>query len=105
VLVDGHVYGSGHRNRFWFCVNWQTGETIYRVRDIDKGNVIFADGRLYCYTERGELVLVNPSPEEFKITGQTMITLGSEQHWAHLVIHEGILYLRHGNALMTYKIN
>jgi outer membrane protein assembly factor BamB len=105
VLIDGYIYGSGHRNRFWFCIDWQTGETKYQSRAIDKGTVIFADGRLYCYTERGELALVNPSPEEFKITGQTMITLGSEQHWAHLVINERILYLRHGNALMAYKIS
>jgi outer membrane protein assembly factor BamB len=105
VLVDGYIYGAGDRNRFWFCVDWETGETVYRSRDIDKGTVIWADGRLYCYTERGELALMEPTPDGFIIKGKTEITLGSEQHWAHLVINNGILYVRHGNALMAFKIS
>ena len=105
VLVDGYIYGSGDRNRFWFCVNWETGETMYSSRDLAKGTVIYADGRLYIYSERGELALVEPTPSGFNIKGQTDITLGSEQHWAHLVINNGILYVRHGNALMAYKIS
>ncbi len=104
VLVDGFIYGSGDRNRFWFCVDWETGETMFRSRDIDKGNVIWADGRLYCYTERGELALLEPGREGFIIRGQTEVTLGSAQHWAHLVINDGILYVRRGNALMAYDI-
>jgi len=31
--------------------------------------------------------------------------LGSEQHWAHPVINKGILYVRHGNVLIAYKIS
>ena len=104
VLVDGYLYGSGHNNRFWFCIDWETGDRIYRTRDIDKGTVIFADGRLYCYTERGELALVEASPDGFYIRGQTGITMGSGQHWAHLVIDNGVLYVRRGNALMAYDI-
>ena len=105
VLVDGYVYGSGDRNRFWFCVDWETGETVYSSRDIAKGTVIWADGRLYCYTERGELALLEPTGNGFIIRGQTDITLGSDQHWAHLVINNGVLYVRHGNALMAYRIS
>jgi len=30
--------------------------------------------------------------------------LGTDQHWAHPVIHEGVMYIRHGNALMAYKV-
>jgi outer membrane protein assembly factor BamB len=105
VLVDGFIYGSGDRNRFWFCVDWETGKTMYSSRDLAKGTVIYADGRLYIYTERGELALVEPTPAGFNIKGQTEIKLGSDQHWAHLVIDNGILYVRHGNALMAYKIN
>ncbi len=105
VLVDGYVYGAGHRNRFWFCVDWETGATVHSSRNIDKGTVIYADGRLYCYTERGELAIVEPSPEGFNIKGQTVVRLGSAQHWAHLVINNGVLYVRHGNAIMAYKIS
>jgi outer membrane protein assembly factor BamB len=105
VLVDGYIYGSGHRNRSWFMVDWETGETVYSSRNIANGTVVYADRRLYCYSERGELVLLEPAKGGFIERGRKNITLGSNQHWAHLVINNGILYLRRGNALMAYKVN
>ena len=30
--------------------------------------------------------------------------LGSREHWARPVIHQGVLYIRHGEALMAYDI-
>jgi hypothetical protein len=66
--------------------------------------VIYADGMLYCYSERGELALVKADPAKFDLVSKTMVTKGSEQHWAHTMIHNGVLYLRHGKALIAYKI-
>jgi outer membrane protein assembly factor BamB len=104
VLVDGYIYASGDRNRRWFVMDWNTGEIRYETRDIDKGNIIAADGMLYAYTERGELALLEPKGGSFRVVSQIPVELGSDQHWAHLVIHDGILYVRHGNALMAYDI-
>jgi hypothetical protein len=86
------------------AVDWETGETTYTSSALAKGVVIYADGMLYCYTQRGELALVKADPEKFDIISQTKVIKGSEQHWAHPMIHDGVLYLRHGNALITYKI-
>jgi len=47
---------------------------------------------------------MKPLPEEFEVRGRGKVTLGSGTHWAHPVIHEGKLYIRHGNVLMAYKI-
>lgn len=74
------------------------------MRDIDKGTVIYADGMLYAYTERGELALLEPLPGSMRLVSKTLITLGTAQHWAHLVIHDGVLYVRRGNALMAFNI-
>ena len=104
VLVDGFIYGSGDRNRRWFGVNWETGEVVFETRELDKGTVIAADGMLYAYTERGELALLKPSKGSFEIVSKTAVTLGTNQHWAHLVIDKGVLYVRHGNTIMAYKI-
>lgn len=104
VLVNGRLYGSGQNNRHWVSVDWETGETLYRTSDIAKGTVIWADDRLYCYSDRGELALLEPSSGEFIPRGMTNITLGSDQHWAHLVIANGILFVRRGNALMAFNI-
>jgi len=104
IKIDNYFYTSGGQNRYWYCVNWYTGEIQYKVRSISPCNVIFADGMLYCYSERGEMALVKPNPEEFELVSSFNITLGTDQHWAHTVIHRGVLYVRHGNALMAYKI-
>ena len=104
IKVGDYLYGSGHFNNNWFCVDWKTGETIYKVQDIGRGNIIAADGMLYCYSEKGEMFLVKPNPEKLEIVSSFKVTLGTNQHWAHPVIYQGVLYLRHGDALMAYKI-
>ena len=71
---------------------------------LDKGTVILAENLLYIYTEKGELALVQPDAGNLKLISKTMITKGSDQHWAHLVINNGTLYVRHGNALMAFNI-
>jgi len=103
VLVDGYIYGSGD-SRLWVCYDWDTGKELYTSREIGHGVVIYADGLLYCYSQRGELALVTPDPSGFKVISQTKVTKGSEQHWAHPVIYDGVLYVRHGRALVAYKV-
>jgi hypothetical protein len=106
VKIGNYVYGSssGEKVRFWYCVDWETGEIKYRDRQISIGAAIVADDMLYCYSDKGEMALVKPSPEKFDIISQFPITKGTNQHWAHPVIHQGILYVRHGDSLMAYQI-
>ncbi|MFZ5940829.1 MAG: PQQ-binding-like beta-propeller repeat protein [Bacteroidota bacterium] len=104
VAVNGYIYGSGDYNRAWQCLDWNTGEEKYSATDIAKGDVIYADGMLYCYSERGELALVPATPSGFKVVSKIKITKGSEQHWAIPVIHNGVLYIHHGSSLMAYEI-
>jgi outer membrane protein assembly factor BamB len=104
VFLDGYIYGSGDKNRQWRCIDWETGQDTYTSEALGKGVVIAADDKLYCYSDRGELAIATATPAEFKLLSETRVTLGSEQHWAHPVIHDGILYLRHGKALIAYKI-
>jgi len=104
IKVGDYIYGSGHQNRNWFCLDWKTGDTKYKVPDLAPANVIYADGMLYIYSETGTMNLVKPNPEKFELISSFNVTLGTNQHWAHPVIHQGILYIRHGEALMAYKI-
>ncbi len=111
VLLDGIIYGSNwisNNQGNWVAVDWNTGKTKYENEwggGKSKGSIISADGLLYCYDERrGTVALVNPNPEKFNVISEFRITKGEGPHWAHPVIHNGILYIRHGNALMAYKI-
>lgn len=104
VVVDGYIYGSGDNNRFWMCLDWNTGEVRYQAKGLANGTVIYADGMLYGYTDRGELFLAPASPEGLKVVSQTKVELGTNQHWAHPVINNGRLFVRHGDTLIVYKI-
>jgi len=105
IKVGDYVYASGHQaGRYWFCVDWKTGKTIYKDNSIAPCNVIFADGMLYIYDDKGNVALVRPDHEKFDMVSQFKVTLGTDQHWAHPVIHNGVMYLRHGDALMAYRV-
>jgi len=104
VKIGDYVYGSGDNNKYWFCLDWKTGEQKYKDNSIAVGAVIAAGGMLYCYSDRGEMALVRATPEKFDMVSKYPITLGTEQHWAHPAIHNGVLYVRHGDTLMAYKV-
>lgn len=105
LKIGNYAYGAGDYNTgSWYCVDWQTGEPLYKDKTIATGAIIAADGMLYCYSEKGELALVKATPEKFDIVSRFKITMGTGQHWAHPVIYDGVLYVRHGESLMAYKI-
>ena len=106
VLLDGYLYGSGQNSRGWHCLDWRTGEVNNTSGDLGrKGAIIFADGLFYLYSERGDVGLVRPDPSKFEVISSFKVTMGTEQHWAHPVISNGRLYIRHGEALMVYDIS
>lgn len=105
VLIDGYIYGSGHNRRGWHCLEWESGKVQYTARKVgDKGAIIFSDGMLYGYSEMGDVALIKPNSQEFEVVSSFRIKKGSGEHWAHPVIKDGRLYIRHGDALMVYRI-
>ena len=107
VKIGDYIYGSSsgyNAARNWYCVDWETGKIIYRDRQLAMGVSITADGMLYCYTDKGDMALVKPTPEKFDVISKFPITKGTDPHWAHPVIYKGALYVRHGDTLMAYKI-
>jgi outer membrane protein assembly factor BamB len=104
VIVDNHVYGTGHMNNSWYCVDMQTGNTVYRERSMSRANTIYADGMLYSYSERGTMHLIKPNPERFEMISSFDVELGTGPHFSHPVINNGVLYIRHGDTLMAYDI-
>ena len=104
VLIDGTIYGSAYRTKNWFSVNAATGDEKIIASDFSNGVIIYADGLFYCYSEDGQVALVKMTPNAFEIISKFNVPLGTDQHWAHPVIHNKRMYIRHGNALMVYNI-
>lgn len=109
VQVNGYLYGSNWLNNAtgnWCCIDWATGKKMWEQPWNCKGSIIAAEGLLYIYDEKqGNVGLVRATPEKFDLISSFKVTLGSAgPYWAHPVIHNGVLYLRHTNALMAYDI-
>lgn len=105
ILKDGCIYGGAYLQPKWFCFDVKTGQTKYVAKELGGGAVIYADGLLYCYAEKdGEMALAESTPEQFRIISKFKVPLGKDQHWAHPVIADGKLYIRHNDALMVYDI-
>ena len=107
VRIGDYVYmgGDARAMRFWHAVNWYTGEIAWRDNTLSPGTVIAdGNGMLYFYSDRGDLALIRATPERFDLVSRFRVTLGTAQHWAHPVIHNGVLYVRRGNTLMAYRI-
>jgi len=104
ILVDGYLYGSS--NRHWHCVDWQSGQGMYRERGVGKGSLTCADGMLYLLSENGRAGLAAASPEGLELTGQFELPEGGEgKSWAHPVVCGGRLYIRHGDFLYAYHVS
>ncbi len=105
VKIDTCIYGSGYLRNDWEVLSWNTGEMLTQNKDLGGGAIIYADDMFYGYAEReGEIALINANPEKFEIVSRFKVPMGTMEHWAHPVINDGRLYVRHGDALMVYNI-
>jgi outer membrane protein assembly factor BamB len=104
IVTDGHIYGSMYRKGSWCCLSAADGKILYTSNNLGDGNIIMAEGLFYCYSEKGEVALVNANPVSFNVISKFKVPLGTDQHWSHPVIYQGRLYIRHGDALMVYDI-
>ncbi len=103
VELGGLAYGASSKGT-WGAVDMKTGEVVARHKELGKGSVIYADGLLYGYDEKGKVGLMDPSRDNFKVISSFKVERGSAQHWSHPVIVDQELFIRHGNALMCYDI-
>lgn len=66
--------------------------------------MLYADGHLVFRYDRGEVLLIEASPEGLKIKGRFETPEDEGPGWAHPVIHNGLLYLRHYDTLLCYDV-
>ena len=68
------------------------------------GGIIFADNKFICYGNNGDVSLFNYNNGKLTAGGTFKVNKGTKEHFSHPVVANGVLYIRHGEALMAYKI-
>jgi outer membrane protein assembly factor BamB len=102
VKIGDHLFTTVQGN--WLkALKDETGQVTDSVK-VATGSIIYADNRFYCYGMNGDVNLVQYNPDGFKITGSFKVREGDGQHFSHPVINNETLFIRHGNALIAYKI-
>lgn len=103
VELNGDIYGISQKKRTWMSVDMETGAINWSARGLKTGNIISADGMLYCYGDDGELALVKPSSEAFNIVSKFKVFDGKQQ-FTHPVIDDGKLYVRYQDQLKVFNL-
>ncbi|NVO18933.1 MAG: PQQ-binding-like beta-propeller repeat protein [Bacteroidetes bacterium] len=105
IMLNSKIYGFGDKNKGFHVIDWKTGKELAVDPFNQKGgNLAAADGMIYTYDESGEVALIQITGTGIKKVSSFKVPFGNDQHWAHLVIDNGKLYVRHGNSLMVYDI-
>ncbi|MBU8893641.1 MAG: PQQ-binding-like beta-propeller repeat protein [Bacteroidales bacterium] len=102
VKVNNKIIGTGHRKQILKSIDANSGEFTDSLK-VGRGSTIYADNLLYMYNEKGPLNLIKTEPK-LEVVSSFRIKKGTKEHFAHPVIKNGILYIRHGNVLLVYNI-
>lgn len=102
VLVGDHLYGFD--DSILNCLEFATGERVWRDRSVGKGAVTFADGHLYILSENNVVGLVEATPDGYREKGRFSIPDQGWPSWAHPVVSGGRLYIRNQGVLASYDI-
>jgi len=110
VKIGDYVYGGHNHNKGEpTCVEMKTGKIVWHADQPGKGSgcVLYADGNLYFRYENGLMALIEATPAKYNLKGTFMPPArpgAKGTAWAHPVISDGKLYLRHADVLFCYDI-
>jgi outer membrane protein assembly factor BamB len=102
VLVGDHLYGFS--SAILTAMRFSDGTVAWRDRSVGKGSLVFADERLYLYSENGVVGLAEATPEGYREHGRFTIQAGSLPTWSHPVVSNGHLYLRDQDTIYAYRV-
>lgn len=104
IYHDGFLYGFDG-DLLMKCVDFRTLEVKWESREPGKGCAILANRHLIVLTQRGDLALVEATPEECRLRATVPSGLSRRHdHWALPILVNGRLYLRDQDKVLCYDV-
>jgi outer membrane protein assembly factor BamB len=101
VVIDGHVY-LHLRNQRFTCIELATGKERWTTQPFGKYWSLVAQGsKILALDERGDLLLINATPEKFDLLGQRHVS--DSPTWAHLAVTDSELFIRDLKGLAVHR--
>lgn len=102
VLVGDYLYGFS--NSVLTAMRFADGKVAWQHRSVGKGSLLYADSRLYLFSEQGQAALAEASPVKYTEHGRFRITTGDLPTWSQPIITQGMLILRDQGSVLAYDI-
>lgn len=102
VVIGDHVYGFS--SSILVALRFDTGEMAWRDRSVGKGSLIYADERLYLYSEGGVVGLADATPTGYRERGRFSIQQTGSPTWSHPIITNGTLIIRDQDNVYAYDV-
>jgi hypothetical protein len=102
VAVNGQLFTTIKGNKL-VGLDSENG-TIVDTLKVATGSIIYTDNKFIVYGNNGTVNLVSYEQEQLEAAGQFKVKEGTGHHFAHPVVANGVMYIRHGDALMAYRI-
>lgn len=101
ILVGGYLYGFDMDTLK--CLDALTGEQMWRARGgFAKGSLLYADGQLIVLGGKGQLGLVEATPEGFRSSSRFKILEG--RTWTPPSLSSGVLYARDFTQMVAVRL-
>ncbi len=101
----GRLYGFHGRQEQgteFRCVAWKTGKVRWSKEGFGCSSILAADGLLFVLSEEGELVVVEPTPEQYREKARATVLSGPVR--AHPALSGGRLYARDNKKLVCWDL-
>jgi len=104
VFAEGALFGAMyHQPKTWARLDAATGKVASEFKGLAKGPLLYADHRLYCVSEEGEVALLKAGSGGLESTGRfQLVPERKSDVWTHPVIANGRLYLRYHDTLFCF---
>ncbi|MCL1921171.1 MAG: PQQ-binding-like beta-propeller repeat protein [Kiritimatiellaeota bacterium] len=104
ILHEGVLFSAATKGKL-HAIDPETGKTLYRVEEAESASLVKTPARLIAYSQKdGTVFLLEADAAKYAVKGSFRVTYGEGPHWAHPVVANGTLYIRHGAVLAAYQV-
>lgn len=106
IRIGDHLYGLDNQGSAGTitnlaCINWKTGEQLWKVPRFGKANMVYANDRCWMSNMDGEMIFGKLSVERFEKLGQMKVVDTTRQAPS---ISNGFLYFRGSDEVVCVDV-
>lgn len=100
IVIGSHIY-LHLRNQRFTCLDIDTGKELWTTIPYGKyWSMIANDSKILALDERGDLLLINATPEKFNLLDSRKV---AENSWAHVAVVGDEIFVRELKAMTVYR--